>query len=75
MNKVLLICYYFPPLGGAGISRPLSLFKHLPEHGIDCDVLTVEPVTYRIYEPELLDGLDKLDGLDWKWVAFARQSR
>ncbi|UCD64711.1 MAG: hypothetical protein JSW34_04555 [Candidatus Zixiibacteriota bacterium] len=57
-ERVLLVCYYFPPLGGAGVSRPLALYKHLPKHGIECDVLTVKPVAYRQYEPELLDGLD-----------------
>ncbi|MDF1544776.1 MAG: hypothetical protein P1R58_06695 [bacterium] len=57
--RILLICYYFPPLGGAGIGRPLSLFKELGEHGIDCDILTVKPVAYRVYEPEQLTLLDK----------------
>ncbi len=58
-KKVLLICYYFPPLGGAGVGRPLGLYKHLPEFGYDCDLLTVKPVTYRLYEPELLHDLDE----------------
>lgn len=51
---ILLICYYFPPLGGAGIARPMALMKHLSQFGYNCDVLTVKPVTYRVYEPELL---------------------
>lgn len=58
-KRVLLICYYFPPLGGAGVGRPLSLFRHLPSRGIKCDVLTVKPVAYRVFEPELLEGLDQ----------------
>lgn len=57
-RKVLLICYYFPPMGLAGVGRPLSLFKGLPRYGYECHVLTVKPVTYWAYEPELLDGLD-----------------
>jgi glycosyltransferase involved in cell wall biosynthesis len=57
-KRVLLICYYFPPLGLGGIGRPLNLFRRLPQHGWDCDVLTVKPVLYRAYEPELLEGLD-----------------
>jgi glycosyltransferase involved in cell wall biosynthesis len=57
-RRVLLICYYFPPLGLGGVGRPLNLFKRLPNHGWDCDVLTVKPVLYRAYEPELLEGLD-----------------
>ena len=53
-KNILLICYYFPPLGGAGIARPMALMKHLSEFGYNCDVLTVKPVTYRVYESELL---------------------
>lgn len=58
-RRVLLICYYFPPLGLGGIGRPLNLFKKLPDHGWDCDILTVKPVAYRAYEPELLDSLNQ----------------
>ena len=58
-RRVLLISYYFPPLGGAGIGRPLALFRHLNEFGYECHVLTVKPVLYRVYEPELLYGLEK----------------
>jgi len=57
-GRVLLICYYFPPLGLAGVARPLHLFRHLPASGYECEVLTVKPVLYRAYEPELLAGLD-----------------
>lgn len=57
-RSVLLVCYYFPPLGLGGVTRPLTLFKQLPDLGWDCDVLTVKPVLYRAYEPELLDRLD-----------------
>jgi glycosyltransferase involved in cell wall biosynthesis len=57
-RRALLICYYFPPLGLGGVTRPLNLFKLLPQYGYECDVLTVKPVLYRAYEPELLEGLD-----------------
>ena len=59
-KRVLLIAYYFPPLGGAGVGRPLALARYLPDHGIACDILTVKPIAYHIHEPELLDGLDPL---------------
>ncbi|MBD3258674.1 glycosyl transferase family 1, partial [candidate division GN15 bacterium] len=58
-KTALLICYYFPPLGLAGVGRPLHLVWELPAFGWDCHVLTVKPVAYRAYEPELLEGLDK----------------
>jgi len=59
MPRLLLICYYFPPMGGAGVGRPLALFRSLKDHGIDCGVLTVKDVAYRVFEPELLHGLDE----------------
>lgn len=31
MRKVLLIAYYFPPIGGSGVQRPAKFVKHLPE--------------------------------------------
>jgi glycosyltransferase involved in cell wall biosynthesis len=58
-RRVLLVCYYFPPLGLGGVGRPLNLIKRLPQFGWDCHVLTVKPVLYRAYEPELLEGLDQ----------------
>ena len=58
-RRVLLICYYFPPLGLGGIGRPLNLFRRLEQHGWECELLTVKPVLYRAYEPELLEGLDQ----------------
>ena len=57
MRNILLVCYYFPPMGGAGVARPLALVKHLPEYGYDCHVLTVKPVAYRMFEPDLLEDI------------------
>ncbi|HKK21568.1 MAG TPA: hypothetical protein VJ983_08855 [candidate division Zixibacteria bacterium] len=57
-GRILLVCYYFPPLGGAGVGRPLALYKYLPKFGYNCDVLTVKPVAYRFYEPDLLEGVE-----------------
>ncbi|MBD3402220.1 hypothetical protein GF420_04945 [candidate division GN15 bacterium] len=57
-KRALVICYYFPPLGLGGVGRPLNLFKYLPQYGYECHVLTVKPVAYRAYEPELLHGLN-----------------
>ncbi len=57
-RRVLLVCYYFPPMGLGGIGRPLNLFKRLPQYGWSCEILTVKPVLYRAYEPELLSGLE-----------------
>ena len=43
MKKVLLITYYFPPSGGAGVQRWLKTINYLPKAGVDTIVLTVDP--------------------------------
>ena len=43
MKKVLLITYYFPPSGGAGVQRWLKTINYLPKAGVETIVLTVDP--------------------------------
>jgi glycosyltransferase involved in cell wall biosynthesis len=45
MKKVLIITYYWPPSGGAGVQRWLKFAKYLPEFGW-------EPVIYTPENPE-----------------------
>ena len=42
MQKVLIITYYWPPSGGAGVQRWVKLTKFLKEAGIQAFVLTVD---------------------------------
>lgn len=42
-KKVLVIAYYFPPIGGAGVQRTLKFVKYLQEYGYEPVVLTAEP--------------------------------
>ncbi len=42
MNKVLIITYYWPPSGGAGVQRWLKFAKYLPEYGWEPVILTVD---------------------------------
>jgi glycosyltransferase involved in cell wall biosynthesis len=37
--KVLIVAFYFPPAGGAGVQRPLKFATHLPELGFEMHVL------------------------------------
>jgi glycosyltransferase involved in cell wall biosynthesis len=39
-KRVALLAYYFPPLGGAGVQRAVTLARHLPEFGWDPVVVT-----------------------------------
>ncbi|PHI21858.1 hypothetical protein CEQ90_00800 [Lewinellaceae bacterium SD302] len=42
-EKILIITYYWPPSGGAGVLRWLMLSKCLVELGVEVHVLTVDP--------------------------------
>jgi glycosyltransferase involved in cell wall biosynthesis len=42
MQKVLIIAYYWPPSGGAGVQRWLKLTKYLSRYGVKPYVLTVD---------------------------------
>ncbi|MGM0529512.1 MAG: glycosyltransferase [Bacteroidota bacterium] len=42
-KKILIITYYWPPCGGAGVQRWLKFTKYMPEFGWEPYVLTVDP--------------------------------
>jgi glycosyltransferase involved in cell wall biosynthesis len=42
MKKILIITYYWPPSGGAGVQRWLKFSKYLPEYGYEPIILTVD---------------------------------
>ena len=39
-RHILLLAYYFPPLGGAGVQRNRQVAQHLPELGYRVTVIT-----------------------------------
>ncbi len=43
VSKALIITYYWPPSGGAGVQRWLKFAKYLPEFGWEPVILTVDP--------------------------------
>jgi hypothetical protein len=45
-RRVLIVAYYFPPLGGAGALRALSFARHLPDHGWEPVVITPRDGAY-----------------------------
>jgi glycosyltransferase involved in cell wall biosynthesis len=57
MNKVLIVTYYWPPSGGAGVQRWLKFSKYLPEAGWQPIILTIDP-EYAAY-PALDVSLEK----------------
>lgn len=46
MSTVLIISYYWPPLGGPGALRPVKFAKYLPQFGIKPIILTRKPIAY-----------------------------
>lgn len=59
MKKVLIISYYFPPVGGAGVQRILKFVKYLPEFSWEPVVLTVKNIQYPAYDASLLEEIPK----------------
>jgi glycosyltransferase involved in cell wall biosynthesis len=59
--KVLIITYYWPPSGGAGVQRWLKFSKYLPEFGWQPVILTVDPeyAAYPVTDLSLLSDLPK----------------
>lgn len=57
---VLVITYYFPPSGGAGVQRVLKTVKYLPQLGWKPIVLTVtEDADFPARDPTLLSEIPK----------------
>jgi glycosyltransferase involved in cell wall biosynthesis len=61
MKRVLIITYYWPPSGGAGVQRWLKFAKYLPEFGWEPIVLTVDPkyASYAQHDESLQQEIDQ----------------
>ncbi|MEW5924062.1 MAG: hypothetical protein AB1746_08750, partial [Candidatus Zixiibacteriota bacterium] len=57
-RKILLLSYYFPPLGMGGVGRAYALFQQLPKYGYDVAVLTVKDISYHEYDYSRLNPDD-----------------
>ena len=55
MKKVLIITYYWPPSGGAGVQRWLKFAKYLSNFGWEPIIYTVENGEYPVLDYDLLD--------------------
>jgi len=54
MKRVLLVSYLFPPAGGIGVQRALSLAKYLPQHDVEVHVLRAPNASGPVRDPELM---------------------
>ena len=54
MRSVVMIAYFFPPEGSAGVYRPLRFLRHLPATGWRARVISLDTNFYERYDPDLL---------------------
>jgi glycosyltransferase involved in cell wall biosynthesis len=54
-RRVLVLAYFFPPLGGAGVQRSLKFVRYLPGHGWQPTVITTRSRAYPAHDESLLD--------------------
>jgi glycosyltransferase involved in cell wall biosynthesis len=53
--RAVFLAFEFPPLASGGVYRALGLVEHMPAHGIELDVVTVDPDDYRAWTPAPFD--------------------
>ncbi|NVK65798.1 MAG: glycosyltransferase family 4 protein [Flavobacteriales bacterium] len=58
-KHILLIAYYWPPSGGAGVQRWLKMLKYLSQDNVKCTVITVDPklASYPILDESLVSDV------------------
>jgi glycosyltransferase involved in cell wall biosynthesis len=56
-RRILLISYLFPPVGGIGVQRALSLAKYLPQCGYEVHVLKATNAGGPVYDPDLINQI------------------
>lgn len=54
MKRVLIIAYYWPPSGGAGVQRWLKFVKYLPNAGWEPVLVVPEGASYPVIDLDLL---------------------
>jgi len=70
IKKVLIITYYWPPSGGAGVQRWLKFVKYLREYGWEPVVFTAEggevPVLDNSLKKDIPENIEVLKGPIWE---------
>ena len=54
LKRLLLVAYYFPPLAGSGVFRPLRMSRHLGRHGWHVTVVTASETVRVLKDPGLV---------------------
>lgn len=56
-RRVLVLAYFFPPLGGAGVQRTLKFVEYLAPLGWDATVISTRSRSYGARDPSLLEEI------------------
>jgi len=71
-KKVLMICFFFPPLGGGGIQRSVKFVKYLPDYNWRPMVLSVKNWHYHAEDNSPLPANDlkifRAPALNWDFI-------
>ncbi len=54
MRRLLIVCYFYPPLAGGGVHRVLGFTRHLPAHGWACTVVCAGEKDYWVRDASLV---------------------
>jgi glycosyltransferase involved in cell wall biosynthesis len=52
-RRLLVVCYFYPPLAGGGVHRVLGFTRHLPAHGWACTVVCAGEEDYWVRDETL----------------------
>ena len=52
-RRLLVLCYFYPPLAGGGVHRVLGFTRYLPAHGWACTVVCAGEQDYWVTDPTL----------------------
>ncbi|MCK4593026.1 hypothetical protein KAU45_00900 [bacterium] len=84
MKRLLIIAYYYPPLGMGGVKEPLPYVKYMGKYGWRPEVLTVKPTLYYAHDFELerdfarkapIHRAGSLDPARLLWLLGVRRAR
>lgn len=81
MKSILMIAYFFPPEGNAGVYRPLRFARSLATLGWDIRVISADPYAYERFDPALLKSIPSgieiipVRGCDWWQAILARKGK
>ncbi len=59
MRRILVVAYYFPPLGLSGVQRVAGFIRHLPKYGWQPTVITAKPRGYFAHDESLWTPIEE----------------